>query len=170
MSAIEAKESGCCFYVLPDDLAPEQVDELIRPAVFAINTSGWVWTAESCQGHPDATKATGWTHNTKPMLRLVTRAEEFGTMLRLLCDACYSSIEEQDETGVYRNAGLELWPQVPKNGAYWLAAYREVLVYVPALITFERNAALRVFERFAEQVVEYGEARGTAVPANEEKE
>ena len=136
------------------------IDELIRPAVYAINSSGWVWTGESCQGHPDAVKATGWTHNTKPMLRLITSAEDFGTMLRLLCDACYSSVEEQDKAGVYRNAGLELWPQeVPRNGAWWLAPYREVLVYVPALVTFERNAALGVFDRFAERVVEYGEAR-----------
>lgn len=56
-----------------------QIDPLIRPAVRAINRSGWVWTAESCQG--------GHEFSDTPMLRLVVREADVGDLLAAVYDA-----------------------------------------------------------------------------------
>lgn len=154
-TAAELKAAGACFYALPEDLKPGYIDPLIRDAVFAINASGWVWTGESCQGHPDATEPRGWEHNIEPMLRLITTAEDYALMLQLLTDACWRPIEEQDEFMAHYPLGLSLYPQF--RDGWSIAPYREVLVYVKARQTIERNAGLRLFERFADNVVEHGE-------------
>lgn len=52
-----------------------RIDPLIWPVVERINKSGWVWTAESCQGGPDHK----WSRD--PMLRLVCRAVDEEAML-----------------------------------------------------------------------------------------
>jgi hypothetical protein len=85
-----AKEAGCVFYSLPGELNYDQVDPLIADVCRSINASGWVATAESCQGHPDAEHAHPWAGNTSPMLRLVCRAERAGAMLLALADGLRS--------------------------------------------------------------------------------
>ena len=81
-SARDAAKCGCDFYKLPDELTDDDIDPLLRPFVQKINRSGWVWTAESCQGHPEA-KIPAWADNVRPMLRLVTPKECLGRVLGL---------------------------------------------------------------------------------------
>ncbi len=77
---LKAQAAGALFYTLPSELnVNEQIDPLLRTAVAAINSSGWIWTAESCQGHPDETEvAAPWGHNVRPYLRLVCRDRHLG--------------------------------------------------------------------------------------------
>lgn len=63
----------------PLELTSNEVDHLIWPAVRLINTSGWVWTAESCQGHK---RKNGWSH--VPLIRLVCRKNDIGDLMELI--------------------------------------------------------------------------------------
>lgn len=137
----EANESGCIFYDDPATLRDEQIDPLLRDAVRQINKSGWLWTAESCQGHPDADDA--WAGNTRPMLRLVCRAEDRPRMMDALCQAL-ADFNSGDEG--YKVLSIAVWPYHRRNG--WF----EALVYIPAAIVGERDAGCRCYERFAELV------------------
>jgi len=49
------------------------IDPLIWPVVKRMNETGWVWTAESCQG--------GHEWSAVPMLRLVCRTQDLGALL-----------------------------------------------------------------------------------------
>ena len=148
----EANDSGCIFYEDPATLRDEQIDPLLRDAVRGINKSGWVWTAESCQGHPDfdgRTINTAWEHNTRPMLRLVTRDADAGRMLAALARAAAYDFIEGPDTGfsAARMAqGLELWSNQRRNG--WF----EVLAYFAAGNVAARDMGCQRFERFAELV------------------
>ncbi len=88
--ARRAKEQGAIFYSLPEDIDPAQIDPLLREIVLNINLSGFCWTAECCQGHPDAAKPgdTGWDHNVEPYLRLVCHQGREGEVLAELMRAC----------------------------------------------------------------------------------
>jgi hypothetical protein len=150
----EAKAAGCMFYKMPLELAEEQIDKLILPIVLKINTSGWVWTAESCAGHPDAAEWGSWASNTDPMLRLVTRFVNFGRLLHHLTDAylaTWARIEESHGTdhslGIFEVGGIRLHPS-PRVNPHW----REVLVYLGARTVYQRNQGLEVFNGFAEAV------------------
>lgn len=149
-SAEEAKQKGCIFYELPSNLTPEMVDPLIRKAVFRINESGWVWTAESCAGHPEAT-IPSWAGNTRPMLRLVTPEERLGDMFAALYEAVRLPLREDPEVlwlpesivsfVVFRCPGTKL-------------PYTETLIYCPhhECSVYERNLGLLAFEQFAELI------------------
>lgn len=167
-----ATKAGAFFYGNPLDLLKNRgaipIDPLIEPAVLAINRSGWVWTAESCSGHPDSTSQHCWAGNVEPMLRFVTQAHHVALFFELLMEATYSpgSIERaaaqlgkavkdlaeadqdvvraQDEHGVEGHCyGLRVYPR--KLRGPWF----EVLVYVVVQHTvFDRNQGLKVFERF----------------------
>jgi hypothetical protein len=150
----EAKAAGCMFYKMPWDLEGESVDKLILPMVLRINQSGWVWTAESCAGHPDATEWGSWASNTDPMLRLVTRCADWGRLLHHLADAYLSAsaaVEESHRTpeslGIFEVGGIRLHPST-RVKPHW----REVLVYLGAKTAYQRNQGLDVFRRFAEAV------------------
>lgn len=81
-SADEAMTHHIIFYSLPQDLDLAQIDPMMRPVVEKINASGWVWTAECCQGHPDYDGSNpGWDHNPSPFLRLVCEKYSLGDML-----------------------------------------------------------------------------------------
>lgn len=68
------KVEGASFYSDPESVDLALVDPLMRAFVQRMNSSGWVWTAECCQGHPDAPdNAYIWAGNTSPMVRLVLR-------------------------------------------------------------------------------------------------
>lgn len=133
------------FYKPPIDLKDEDVDPLLRKAVAKINSSGWVWTAESCQGHPDA-KGPPWADNVQPMLRLVTKKEDFPRMLGHLIESLEVPAREVEGW---------LWPETilacemyPVSHGDW----REVLVYVHARTAFDRDNGIIAFERFADAV------------------
>lgn len=140
-SADAVVASGICTYDRPDHINIELVDELIRPVVVRINQSGWVWTGESCQGHPDATHAMAWAGNTRPMLRLIAHQERYGEMLNLLLGATH-----YEEDGLKRTVGLDMWEHERKG------VYCEVIVYAKATTVYERNVGIECFARFAEAI------------------
>jgi hypothetical protein len=146
-SADAARAAGAGFYEMPDQINVALVDELIRPVVARINQSGWVWTGESCQGHPDATHHSPWAGNTRPMLRLITHQNQYGNMLDFLLRATH-----YEEDGLRRVCGLDVWEHERKG------AYCEVLVYVKASTVYERDLGIACFARFAKAI----SPRGTA--------
>lgn len=146
-----SRPTDATWYEKPEDLRPEQLDPLIRSAVERINRSGWVWTAESCQGHPDAETDMVWAGNTRPMLRLVCWAEDAGRMLtELAASTFYTPLDPIDRAllhGAWRVIGIELWPHKRTNPRVF-----EVVVYARAATVYERNLGIAMFERFAAQV------------------
>lgn len=143
----EAQACGVHFYHDPEALKEDMIDPLIWPAVQQINRSGWCWTAESCQGHPDATDDFVWATNVRPMLRLVCRWPDRGRMLAALHDATiYEHEYEPGLPGDLRGWGFEIWahPGKKKHGVWC-----EVLVYLGASTVYRRNQALKVFARLA---------------------
>lgn len=157
------KESGAFFYSSPDTL-DQAVDPLIRPICEKINASGWVWTAESCQGHPDACEACAWASNTAPMLRLVTLEKDLGQMMAALCRA-FPMVEDcvmksnlkpgamstPGGFGVFEIHGFRAYPSSRPN-----PGWTETLIYIDAANVYQRNQALDVFRAFADLVSEHG--------------
>lgn len=140
----EAKEAGVTFYKLPTELSQQDIDPLMRLAVNLINESGWVWTAESCQGHPDAASPmeTAWPHNTRPMLRLVCRKNRLGKMLELLHDG-WRVVDRESEGEFYAHPGsLIIHPHGVKGD------WAEVIVYVEAASVWQRDLGIKVFGNF----------------------
>lgn len=139
------KESGAMFYSPPDKL-DEWIDPLMRPICEAINRSGWVWTAESCQGHPDATTSGAWTSNTNPMIRLVTKQP--AKMLGCLCSAFGIARSRAEKGDVFEVPGFRAYPSERPN-----SGWSEILVYIDAKNVFQRDQALEVWKAFARLVV-----------------
>lgn len=145
----QARKSGICFYSLPEELTPEQIDPLIRDIVFSINKSGWVWTAESCQGHPEA-ETPPWAGNISPMLRLVCRRKDLGRMMAALVEAMYIKADNDDlnDFGHFdKSLGFRAFPSWHTNKD-WV----EILIYIDAVCVYDRNLGLRAFAQFAEKV------------------
>jgi len=144
-----ARQAGVCFYEHPDKLSPEQIDPLLRDIVPRINSSCWVWTAESCQGHPDSTEPV-WANNVQPMLRLVTTAQNEGAMLALLMMAARSMEDPSDEamTAWGRPGAPSFRIYLHPRGPLWV----EHLIYVEAATTYSRDRGIECFRRFAEMV------------------
>jgi len=141
------KASGAIFYSPPDKL-DAFMDPLMRPVCEEINRSGWVWTAESCQGHPDADRAGAWAANTRPMLRLVTTTAAVGKMLAAVMEAY--GIESREVKGVGERSeltGLTIYPIGERNPG-WV----EVLIYINAANVFQRDCAMGVWRKFAKIV------------------
>jgi len=146
----QLQQRGALFYTLPEELVPEQIDPLLRDAVSLINKSGWVWTAESCQGHPDADHAYPWAMNTRPMLRLVCEKANFGRMLAQLVEA--STFEDD---GLSRVNVLEICECRNWGPCYTQRSdpgFREVVVYVRARTVYERNLGIECYQRFANSI------------------
>jgi hypothetical protein len=140
-----AQAEGATLYGDPENPPLAEIDPLIRPIVARLTESGWVWAAESCQGHPDA--PTGhyvWAKNTRAMLRLLCRREHRGPMLDLLAEALAEQFAADDFT-----VGCELhsW----KRMEHWA----EVLVYLGGTTARERDRALAAWARFAELTLAY---------------
>lgn len=133
-----AQAAGALFYTLPSELKQEQIDPLLRDAVTAINSSGWVWTAESCQGHPDEPDIHApWGHNTRPYLRLVCRAEDVGDVAATLL------AEAGDEES--RMIGA---PEMCMRSRPLRDGWMELQVYVTAHNVASRDRGCQAFERF----------------------
>ena len=139
-----ARMQGCSFYKLPDELAEDDIDPLIRDAVFRINKSGWVWTAASCQGHPDAAKPIEGWQNVRPYLRLVTPTERLGDMLATLL----LSMRVQD---TQINLPMSLMCEL-RTTSVPHSDYTEVEVYVKAITAYDRDLGIRAFDQFANAV------------------
>lgn len=137
-----AQDAGALFYVLPSDLTPEAIDPLLRLAVTLINSSGWVWTAECCQGHPDETDLHApWGHNASPYVRLVCCTEDLGDVVTTLL------AEAHDEESQWMAAAqMKLHTRPLKNG--WM----ELMVYVVAHNSATRNRGCQALERFGAAV------------------
>ena len=136
--AEEAAANKLTIYILPQDLDSSLVDPLLRDIIATINSSGWVWTSESCQGHPDAASPedTGWDHNTNPFLRLIVRNSDFGEMLALLASAM---------RGENRVCTMRLH-SIAKG------AWVEAIVYVEAINVLMRNQGIAALKRFSESL------------------
>jgi hypothetical protein len=116
------------YYDPIKELKAQYIDERIWPAVQAINRSGWVWTAESCQGHKK-----GWSF--VPMIRLVCRDRDKGDMLAALL----SSVPKPNRIGLGEGR-LELRRHsIPPSGWFEIRA-------------FVLRGGVPVFERFAERI------------------
>lgn len=150
--ARRAHEQGAIFYVLPEDLDPAQIDPLLREVVLNINLSGFCWTAESCQGHPDAAhiRDTAWDHNTEPFLRLVYHEDDEPRVLTALA----RSLAIPDD-GAYVDAVEGLWNEYQPLRLYrdQRGEYAELKVYLPAKNAGQRNGGIEVFRRFSERLL-----------------
>jgi len=139
-------ESKALFYSPPDAMDPF-VDPMIRPICVAINRSGWVWTAESCQGHPDADQGGAWAANVSPMLRLVTKDETIGRMFECLTAAFLQAKSRLPRGELFEVRGMRVYPSSrPSPG------WRETLIYLEAVNVYQRNQALDVWKGFSELV------------------
>jgi hypothetical protein len=136
---LAAQAAGALFYTLPSELEVDKaIDPHLRLAVSLINSSGWVWTAECCQGHPDETDLFApWGFNVEPYLRLVCRAQDLG-------DAVASILSEAwDEDSKLRGT-----PQMKIHTRPLKAGWMEFSVYAVARNVAERNRGCLAFERF----------------------
>lgn len=148
----EARLAHMVCYDLPSKVKaiPEMIDPLIRNAVLKINESGWVWTGESCQGHPDS-ETFCWADNARPMLRLITRSEDVGDMMRCLLTASLEKenpdLELLEQLKPPYMCNFEIYPCRQNKG--WC----EILVYIPATTVYHRNNGCKIFERFGELLI-----------------
>jgi hypothetical protein len=138
--AAAAAAAGVAFRRVPEELDLEEVDELIRPAVVRINNSGWVWTAESCQGHPDSMDPRQW--HIEPMLRLVCHDEHTGSMMAALVDAVRA--DDSEVGGAIAFTAMPSHQRVP--------GWTELVIYIKARTAYDRDRGIAAFERFAEFV------------------
>lgn len=157
---------ACIFYEDPRDLDYDTLDPLVQWLCEAINSSGWVWTAESCQGHPDA-RDPSFCWGTDPMLRLVTAWHHLGDMLDLLMRAASNrrkSAVRRARPRIPYNDGcppvqyldpvpLQIRPE--KKGDI-PEAWAEVLVYVEASTVWKRNLGIVVFDQFSRMLERSG--------------
>lgn len=141
-----AADAGALFYTLPSELkVSEQIDTLLQVAVSAINSCGWIWTAESCQGHPDETDfLSPWGFNIEPYLRTVLRTKHLGRAVELLLDAAHDG-----NSFSHGPVGMRLYTRELKDG------WTEFKVYAQAVNAAQRNRGCLAFERwgFAAQKV-----------------
>lgn len=134
-----AAEAGALFYTLPSELkVSEQIDPLLRVAVATINSCGWIWTAESCQGHPDETDLRApWGFSTDPYLRMVTRSDHLGLAVTTLLREAHDG-----DSMSHGPVGMKLYTRDLKDG--WV----EFQVYVEARNAAQRNRGCLALERF----------------------
>lgn len=141
----KAQAAGACFYTLPSELKDEQIDPLLRRAVAAINSSGWIFTGESCQGHPDEADLTApWGFQIEPYLRMVCLGAHVGLAVSLMLEAA------RDDTGVelMGPAGLKFYTRALKDN--WM----ELKVYVEARNVAGRNRGCLALERFGLRIAQ----------------
>lgn len=147
MSWRDAQAAGCLFKSDPTAL-PDDVDAAIRPILERINSSGWVWTGESCAGHFD--DSCGWKMEgerndkrpaTDPFVRLVFHQE-------YLCEVARNLLHAHESVLAERGAVCGPIRLMPRRVGAWF----ELRVYVGASNSSERDAGLDVLKRFAESL------------------
>lgn len=139
----QVRTAGCAPYGDPEALTPDMVDPAIWPAVKAINESGWLWTGESCQGHPDAEYSMVWAGNVRPYLRLMLRTEHEARLMPVLLDA--SELVHDESMGSDQSA-IPYFPSwsmsVHSREKGWTCVY----LYVKAGTAYERDMGCRFLE------------------------
>lgn len=150
MTPLDARAAGVRFYELPESLEPHMIDPLIWPVVKKINDSGFVWTSESCQGHPDA-KEPSWANNTDPMLRLVCPRDRVGQVMAALIDACERVSFDDDSTSWTPGQSIKIFPHT--EDAARRKGWAELLVYLPASAVWSRDRAIRALDAFADALL-----------------
>lgn len=149
----EAEKHKIIFYVLPQKLKLKNIDPLMRPVVDRINESGWVWTAECCQGHPDYDEhSVGWEHNVRPFVRLVTSKARFGEMMGLLA----SSMRLPDRLDPIETARCDvtlsfetfIWP-------HDLGPWEQVNIYINVQNVLGRNRGIEALQQFADALARH---------------
>ena len=133
-------ESGLMFYENPAEIDYDQIDPLMRDAVRKINESGWLLTAESCQGHPESDTLT-WAGNMDPMLRLVCLEEDIDRMMGAILRSSFMD-------DLLTAGQLRVYPSRIVKGRC------ETLVYWQGGYVFARNEAMKQVNKFAELVSE----------------
>lgn len=147
----QAKLHRIIFYSLPQDLDLAQVDPLMRPIVEKINASGWVWTAECCQGHPDYDGSQpGWDHNPSPFLRLVCSKDRLGDMLgSLVLSMRLPNVLDIEDRRCRADCTCPLkifiWPND-------LGPWEQVNVYVEAHNVRARDFGIEALTQFADRL------------------
>lgn len=148
----EAERHKIIFYRLPQDLNLDEIDPLMRPVVRRINESGWVWTAECCQGHPDYNgEGAGWDHNVKPFLRLVTSKKTLGEMMGALA----SSMRLPDRVEGWPPEKMRCDVTCSFTTHVWsgdLGPWEQVLIYVEAHNVLTRDRGIEALAAFAERI------------------
>jgi hypothetical protein len=147
-----ARKAGCIFYEMPWKIDPKQIDPLILPVVTRINESGFVWTGESCQGHPDSKECGAWASNTRPMLRLITWDENVGRLCSDLISA-YQLLHDEtmrslmtDSPKTWEVGAIEIYPQ-PLHGGW-----TELLIYLWTATAYQRDQGIEVLKKFSELI------------------
>lgn len=136
----EWQDAGCCPYGDPQELVESDVDPAIWPAVKRINESGWLWTGESCQGHPDADYPMPWAGNVRPYLRLILRTDDEARLLPVLLDASVRIKEEAMLADASYSPSWSMSVHSRQDG--WTALY----LYVEATTAWERDMGCRFLE------------------------
>lgn len=147
-----AREAGAIFYSLPSELTDEMIDPLLRKAVRRINESNWIWTAESCQGHPEEARHHPWAGNVRPFLRLVVHGSGLAEMMAKLVLAmryipAYEGADGKTYYQTPESLSFKVFPWPTPNGDY-----EQVLIYIEADSAYGRNLGIAAFERFAESL------------------
>lgn len=138
-------EAGVFFYSDPENIDFDGIDPLMRGIVEDVNRSGWLWTAESCQGHPDDDTGMAWAGNTSPMLRLACKRTDVGHLFGALFDAS-ASVESALCEGEKSTFVWQVHPEERRND--WV----EILLYVKATTVFQRDLGIEMLRKFAELV------------------
>lgn len=113
----------------PDlDANMRYIDPEIRSVVKKINRSGWVWTAESCQGHPSPK-----SFSRQPMLRLVCRADDLSVLLASIYKSALTGSEITRGRGLGTRLRIERHRPAP-------AGWTEFRLYASSMSYFERLA------------------------------
>lgn len=142
MDQIPLTSKSLHIYKQPHEISLADLDPLIGPVVIHINQSNWVWTVESCQGHPDSEKP-AWANNARPMLRLLCRHEDQGALCFHLLESVWWYMNKYPD---YHH-GLEIIPtgRAKAGDVVWA----ESLVYLQARIAYERNIGIEILDQFA---------------------
>jgi len=171
------QEAGVRFFTLPGRLRPTAVDRLLRRTVRLINSSGWAWTAECCQGHPDwdgrkRRGDRGWSKHwcgcggdASPFIVVAVRKERVHVLMWALMEALHSLHERCPDPGHKdhfsgKTPPLEIAVKYPtkKEGYAW----RQFVVRFPAIDVKERDEGCATFEVFARNVHTVGKEWGVA--------
>lgn len=147
---------GVCLYHNIDDLENAPLDPLIRPVCEKICSSGWCFTAESCQGHPDADVPDVWAGNTAPMLRLFCKPERMGDMLKCLMEASFFEYDmeegfENKQEGTFMTKATVSWKVFPYSlNENWFSA----LIYFEGSTVWDRKKIIEQLMIFGEKLCE----------------
>jgi len=170
MEAYMLEQVGVLCDKAPHELAPEDVDEGIREAVFKINGSAWVWTLSCCAGHE---KRAGEQKEQPPpepvsldgtYLELAVQRRDYGRMLALFSDSVLSTAPLNEDGLEYPSLGFRALPYRHWYSGEIHPGWRAVSLSIEWADGEEHAMALLAVSRFADLVVAAGAAEGRSNP------